>query len=87
MSSSLGQVLVNILVSILKKSWLPRPEKPEVYFCYVDNRFCLYNSEMEVDLFLYFPQPAHKFIQDKKTISSLLFLDFVVCTNTSCFLK
>ena len=51
MGSPLRPVLVNIFVGFHKKGLLSAPEKPEVYFHYVDDIFCLFSSEKEADLF------------------------------------
>ena len=51
--SPLGPTLANIFIGFHEKGLLSCQNKLEVYFCYVDDTFCLYNSETEVDLFLF----------------------------------
>lgn len=82
MGSPQRPVLANIFVDFHEEGLLFSSNKPDVYFCYVDNTFCLFSNETEADLFYTFLNkinPAFKFTLDKETNSSLPFLD--VCRN------
>ena len=63
--------------------------KPEVYFRYVYDTFCLFNNEMEADLFFTFfnnIHPGFKFTLEMDDNFTFPFLDVLVCWTTSCFL-
>ena len=82
-------VLANIFWGFCKKGLLSGSEKPEVYFHYLDDTFCLFNSEMEADIFFTSINNVHsalKFTLNMKTNSSLPFLDVLVCRTIFCFL-
>ena len=49
MGSFLGPALANNFIGFYEKELLSSPNKPEVYFHFVDNTFCLFNNETEVD--------------------------------------
>ena len=51
MESPLRPGGTNIFVGFHEKGLLSSPNKLVVYFCYVDNTFCLFNNETEVELF------------------------------------
>ena len=57
MGSPMGPALANIFVVFHEKEVLSSPNKPEVYFCYVDDNLCLFNSETEADLYIFFYFP------------------------------
>lgn len=81
MGSSLGPVLANILVDFHEEGLLFSFNKPDVYFRYVDDTFCLFSKETEADLFYTSfnnIHPALKFTLDEETNSSLPFLDALV---------
>ena len=69
MGSPVGPALANIFKGFHEKRLLPSPNKLVVYFCYVDDTFCLFNNETEVVLFVNFLNkihPALKFTLDKE---------------------
>ena len=79
--SPLGPALDNIFVGFHKNDLLSSTEKPEVYFRYGDDTFCLSKSNMESDLFflsLNNIHPACTFTIEKESSSSS-FLDVLVC--------
>lgn len=68
MGYPLGPILASIFVGFHEESVLSKPNKPDVYFCYVDDTFCLFDNEIEVDhffLFLNNMHPTLKFTQEK----------------------
>ena len=72
----------------MKRNLLTSSNKPEVYFRYVDDTFCLFNGETGADSFftsLYNIHPALKFTLDRETNFMLLLLDVLVC-RTPCYL-
>ena len=74
--SPVGLALANIFVGVHEKGLLSGPNKPIVYFHYIDITFCPFNNETEVDLFLNSLNkihPALKFTLNKETDYMLLF--------------
>lgn len=87
MGSSLGPILANI--SVQEESVLLKSDKPDVYFRYVDDTFCLFDNEIKADQFLASLNnihPALKFTQKKEVDSSLPFLDVLVSRSASGFI-
>lgn len=63
--------------------------RPKVYFRYVDDTFCVFTHESEVDHFfslLNGVHPALKFMVDKEVNGSLPFLDVLVHRTPSFFI-
>ena len=78
----MGLVLTNIFVGFNEKGLLASPNKPVIYFHYIDNAFCLLNNETEADLFfnsINKIRSALKFTLDKETDYMLPFLDVLLC--------
>ena len=46
----LGLVLANILAGVNEKGLVASPNKPVVYFRYIDYTFCLFNNETVADM-------------------------------------
>ena len=73
----------------MKKELLINPNKSKVYFRYVDDTFCLFNSETEMDSFftsLNNIHPPLRFTLDGEIDFMLPYLDVLVCRTPSCFL-
>ena len=51
MGSPLGLDLASIFMVFHERRLLSRPNKPVVFFHFVDDMFCLCNYEIEADLF------------------------------------
>lgn len=82
-------ILANICVGFQEESVLLKSDKPNVYFRYVDETFCLFDNEIKADqclMSLNNMHPALKFTQEKEAISSLPFLDVLVSRSTSAFI-
>ena len=81
MGSRVGPALVNIFMWFHEKGLLPRTNKPVVYFCCVDDTFCLFNNKTEEDLCFNSLNKIFldiKFTLDKKTDYMLPFLDTLI---------
>lgn len=52
MGSPLGRILANIFVGFQEESVLLKSDKPDIYFRYVDDTFCLFDSKIKADQFL-----------------------------------
>ena len=54
MGSPVRSALANIFVDFNERGLLSSPNKPVVYFRYIDDTFCLFNNRTETDLFFNF---------------------------------
>ena len=75
--SPLGSALANILVGFHEKGLLFCSKKLVIYFCYVNNTFCIFDSKTKVNLFFTSLNNIHqalRFTLDKETNFTLPFL-------------
>ena len=82
MGSPLGPTLANIFMGFWEKKIMSDPNRPVVYFRYVDDTFCLFNGEDEAEAFflsLNNLHPALQFTLEKEKDKVLSFLDVSVC--------
>ena len=89
MGSPMRSALADIFVGFHEKGLVFSPNKLVVYFCYVDDTFCLFNNEIEarwIFTFLNIIHPALKFTLDKKTDYTLTFLEVLVCRTPLCYI-
>lgn len=88
MGSPLGPIFANIFMNHLEEEFLISGNivKPLVYRRYVDDIFCMFDSEMDADIFLNFINGRHPNIQftiEKERDSKLAFLDVLVSRGQS----
>ena len=86
MGSPLGPVLANLFMGHYENIWLNSIEANNVCFYkrYVDDVFCLFSSEKEVDSFFKFINKQHpniKFTVEKEIDKKLAFLDVLIEHN------
>jgi len=92
MGSPLGPTLANIFLVFHEEKWLescPTQFKPIYYKRYVDDIFCLFNSENQVNKFHKYLCSRHKNMNFSKEIESectLSFLDISITRNDECFI-
>ena len=82
MGSPLGPTFANIFMGFWEKKIMSDPNRPAVYFRYVDDTFCLFNGEDEAEAFflsLNNLHPALQFTLEKEKDIMLSFLDVSVC--------
>ena len=84
MGSSLAPVLANLFLGHYENIWLTKYQGPSLPFTrrYVNDTFCLFNTEHDVISFLDFlnsQHPSIKFTMEKETHKVLAFLD--ICIN------
>ena len=89
MGSPLGPVLANLFVGYHEANWLQVFKDCEIilYCCYVDDIFCLFNSESDADKFYEF-QNKHlniKFTFEKQQNNQISFLDILIKYNGKNF--
>ena len=89
MGSPLGPVLANLFVGYHEANWLQVFKDCEIilYCCYVDDIFCLFNSESDADKFYEF-QNKHlniKFTFEKQQNNQISFLDILIQNNGENF--
>ena len=86
--SPLRLALANIFVGFHWKGLLSRPNQQEVYFRYIDDTFCHFNSDTDVNLFftsLNNIEPAIRYTLDRENNFTLPFLDVLFCRNPYCY--
>ena len=84
MGTPLAPVLANLFLGHYESIWLNKYQGPSVLFyrLYVDDTFCLFNTEHDAISFFDFlnsHQPSIKFTMEKETRRVLAFLD--ICSN------
>ena len=92
MGSPLAPVLANLFLGHYENLWLKNYQGPSVLFYrrYVDDTFCVFNSENEAKLFFDFLNSQHpniKFTMEKETNKILAFLDVCIDNNDPSCLK
>ena len=92
MGSPLAPVLANLFLGHYENLWLKNYQGPFVLFYrrYVDDTFCVFNSENEAKLFFDFLNSQHpniKFTMEKETNKILAFLDVCIDNNDPSCLK
>ena len=88
MGVALGSTMAGIFVGFYEVDSFSKYKAPKVYFCYVDNTFCVFGSETEAGEFfshLNNMNPALRFTLEKENNSTLPFLFVLVCKETSAF--
>ena len=89
MGSALGPTMAGIFVGFPEVDLFSKYKAPEMYFRYADDTYCVFKSETEAGEFfshLNTMHPALRFTFEKENNSTLLFLDVLVCKETSVFL-
>ena len=88
MGSPLGPALANIFVGYQEAKLFSNTNKPLAYFRYVDDTFAAVKNEDDCNNFfthLHSLHPSLRFTQEKKSNSSLPFLDVLVERQNSDF--
>ena len=91
MGSPLAPVLANLFLGHYENIWLNNYQGPSVHFYrrYVDDTFCLFNTEHDALLFFEFINSQHpnvKLTVEKETNEVLAFLDVCINNNDPCSL-
>ena len=92
MGSLLAPVLANLFLGHHQNIWLKDYLGPSVHFYrrYVDDTFCVFNTENEALIFFEFLNARHsniKYTIEKETNRSLAFLDVCIDNNNPSCLK
>ena len=88
MGSLLGPALANIFVGFYESKLFDKISKPQIYYCYVDDTFALFQDEVDSETFLTNLNSLHtllKFTSEKEVNQSLPFLDVLVTKSTNNF--
>lgn len=84
----LGQVMANIFVQFPEQKLFAIASQPNCSVCYVDDIFCAFNSELEMDVFMKFYMVCILFsisIVKKESNSAWQFLDVMLHRQNSMF--
>ena len=87
--SALGPTMAGIFVGFYEVDLFSKYKAPEVYFCYGDNTFCVFEGETKDGEFfshLNSMHPELRFTLEKGNNSTLPFLDVLVWKETYAFL-
>ena len=87
MGSPLGPVLANLFMAYHEKDWIENYTSPRIFFYkrYVDDIFCLVESEIEAKKFLGYLNEKHpniKFTMETEVNKSIPFLDVLITSST-----
>ena len=88
MGSPLGPALVNIFVGFYESKLFDKISKPQIYYCYVDDTFALFQDEVGSETFLTNLISLHtslKFTSEKEVNQLLTFLHVLVTKSTNNF--
>ena len=89
MGSVLGPTMAGFFVGFHEVDLFSKGTVPDVYFCYVNDTFCIFGSETEACKFFSNLNRLHIslwFNLEKESNSTLSFLDVLVYKEDSCFL-
>ena len=82
MGNPLGPVLANVFVDWLEEKYMsPHPAFPPTYVRYMDDSFCVFRDQAQLDLFLAFSNTVHPnitFTKEEEVDGKLPFLDILV---------